>query len=177
MNHLNNDVLELQRFLRTAKSSLQQLMSYTDEIGNTALTNTAMEGHDGILNLLVENGSDTDHQNHEGRTALMEAVIYGRLYSVHFLLSKDANRSLTDMHGDDALKLNRNSHHYSEILKFALNKAIITTLLKAPPRAPLFRPLPHAPTPSDLHYGAFHGEGLQRTYVDAVETLNLKTAK
>ncbi len=174
---VNNDVLKLQHFLRTAKSSLQQLMSYTDETGNSALTNTAMEGHDDILNLLVENGSDIDHQNHKGRTALMEAVIYGRLYSVQFLLSKHANRSLTDMHGNDALKLNRNSHHYSEILKFALNQAIITTLLKAPPRAPLFRPFPHAPTPSDPHYGAFHGEGLQRTYVDAVETLNLKTAK
>ena len=37
MNHLNNDVLELQRFLRTAKFSLQQLMSYTDETGNEAL--------------------------------------------------------------------------------------------------------------------------------------------
>jgi len=58
MNYLNNDVLELQRFLRTAKFSLQQLMSYTDETGNTALTNTAMEGHDDILNLLVETGSD-----------------------------------------------------------------------------------------------------------------------
>jgi len=38
----------------------------------------------------------------------MEAVIYGRLQSVQFLLSKHANRSLIDMRGDDALKLNRN---------------------------------------------------------------------
>jgi len=56
MNYLNNDVLELQRFLRTAKFSLQQLMSYAGETGNTALTNTAMEGHDDILSLLVGNG-------------------------------------------------------------------------------------------------------------------------
>ena len=81
------------------------------------------------------------------------------------------------MYGNDALKLNRNFHHCSEILKVALNQAIITTFLKASLRAPLFRSLPHVSTPSDPHYSAFHGEGLQRTYIDAVETLNIETAK
>ncbi len=58
-----------------------------------------MEGHEDILNLLVTHGSDINHQNHAGRTALMEAVIYGRLWSV---LSKHADRSLTDVNGNDA---------------------------------------------------------------------------
>lgn len=174
---VSNDVIELQRFLRIARSSQQRLMSYTDETGNTALTATAMEGHEDILELLVAKGSEIDHQNHEGRTALMEAVIYGRLHSIQFLLSKHANRSLSDIRGDDALKLNRNSYHCSQILKFALNQAIITTLLKAPPRAPPFRPSPHTPTPSGPRYGAFHGDGHQCIYFDRVQTFDLKTAK
>lgn len=172
---VSNDVLELKRFFKSAKSSLQQLVSYTDETGNTALTNTAMEGHEDILDLLVTHGSDINHQNHEGRTALMEAVIYGRLYSVQFLLSKHADRSLTDIYGNDALKLSRNSNNGYGVLKIALNKVIITTLLKVPPRGALIRPTTHAPTSSGPHYGAFHGDGLQRTYVDAVETLDLKS--
>ena len=112
MNHLNNDVLELLENCKVFIATADVVHRWNRQYHST---NTAMEGHDDILNLLVKNGSDTDHQNHEGRTALMEAVIYGRLYSVQFLLSKHANRSLTDMHGDDALKPNRNSHHYSEI--------------------------------------------------------------
>lgn len=55
--------------------------------------------------------------------------------------------------------------------------AIITTLLKAPPRAPPFRSSLHTPTTSGPHYGAFHRDGHQRIYVNRVETLALKTAK
>lgn len=62
------------------------------------------------------------------------------------------------MRDDDVLKLNRNSHHYFKILKFALNKVIITTLLKALLRAPLFRSLSHALTLSDSHYDVFYEE-------------------
>lgn len=48
---------------------------------------------------------------------IMGLLLYGRLYTAQYLLSKHADRSWIDIYGDDVLKLNRNSYHCSRILK------------------------------------------------------------
>jgi hypothetical protein len=53
--------------------------------GNTGHILAAMEGHLPIVQLLQESGADLEHANSEGRNALMEAALWGRLSVVNYL--------------------------------------------------------------------------------------------
>ena len=46
----------------------------TDEEGNTALMYASYNGNREIVELLIENGADIDHENNDGNTALMWAT-------------------------------------------------------------------------------------------------------
>ncbi|KAF2475948.1 ankyrin, partial [Lindgomyces ingoldianus] len=59
-----------------------------DENGNTALICAASRGMPKMVELLLKFGADIDAQNHHGRTALMEAVLWGQLASVNYILDK-----------------------------------------------------------------------------------------
>ncbi|EMD86650.1 hypothetical protein COCC4DRAFT_90850, partial [Bipolaris maydis ATCC 48331] len=65
-------------------------LNWVDKNGNTALICAASRGIPKMVELLLEFGADIDAQNRHGRTALMEAVLWGHLASVNYILDKGA---------------------------------------------------------------------------------------
>ncbi|KAL7784521.1 hypothetical protein V8C43DRAFT_166666 [Trichoderma afarasin] len=76
-----------------------------DETGNTTLIMAAAEKSDEMVSLLLHKGADVDAANNDGRTALMEAALWGRLRSVKALLESNASKSAKDRHGRSAMDL------------------------------------------------------------------------
>ncbi|KAL6823022.1 hypothetical protein J3E69DRAFT_305131 [Trichoderma sp. SZMC 28015] len=76
-----------------------------DETGNTTLIMAAAEKSDDMVPLLLQKGADVDAANNDGRTALMEAALWGRLRSVKALLDSNASKSAKDRHGRSAMDL------------------------------------------------------------------------
>ncbi|KAK0759737.1 hypothetical protein N5P37_007925 [Trichoderma harzianum] len=70
-----------------------------DETGNTTLIMAAAEKSDEMVSLLLQKGADVDATNNNGRSALMEAALWGRLRSVKALLESNASKSAKDCHG------------------------------------------------------------------------------
>ncbi|MBU2709032.1 ankyrin repeat domain-containing protein [Zooshikella marina] len=66
------------------------------EFGYTALTCAADEGNVGVIDLLISYGSDIDHQDFEGQTALMSAIVFNQIESVKRLVQLGANLALRD---------------------------------------------------------------------------------
>lgn len=66
-----------------------------------------------MVSLLLDFGAEVNATNKNGRTALMEACLCGRLESVKILLSRGVDRSLRDNRNRRALDLpepNRKNH-------------------------------------------------------------------
>ncbi|PKK53584.1 hypothetical protein CI102_2032 [Trichoderma harzianum] len=76
-----------------------------DETGNTTLIMAAAEKSDEMVSLLLQKGADVDATNNNGRSALMEAALWGRLRSVKALLESNASKSAKDRHGRSAMDL------------------------------------------------------------------------
>ncbi|KAL7913411.1 hypothetical protein GGI35DRAFT_466969 [Trichoderma velutinum] len=76
-----------------------------DETGNTTLIMAAAEKSDEMVSLLLQNGADVNAVNNDGRSALMEAALWGRLKSVKVLLESNAAKSAKDRHGRCAMDL------------------------------------------------------------------------
>lgn len=76
-----------------------------DKTGNTTLIMAAAEQSDEMVSLLLQKGADVDAANNDGRTALMEAALWGRLRSVKALLESNASKSAKDCHGRSAIDL------------------------------------------------------------------------
>jgi hypothetical protein len=58
-----------------------------------------------MVSLLLENGADVNAVNNDGRNALMEAALWGRIESVKALLNSNADKRLQDRQGRSAMDL------------------------------------------------------------------------
>ncbi|OJJ29745.1 hypothetical protein ASPWEDRAFT_46487 [Aspergillus wentii DTO 134E9] len=76
-----------------------------DSNGDTCLIMASMERSPLMVSLLLCRGSDVNAINKNGRTALMEAALWGRLDNVELLLPRGADQSLRDNENRDASDL------------------------------------------------------------------------
>lgn len=95
----------VKKYLQETKNP-EALLNWVDKNGNTALICAASRGIPKMVELLLEFGADIDAQNHHGRTALMEAVLWGQLASVNHILDKGA-AWLEDNDGNSAVDLSK----------------------------------------------------------------------
>jgi hypothetical protein len=82
------------------------LLNRVDKNGNTALICAASREIPKMVGLLLEFGADINAQNNHGRTALMEAVLWGQLANVYYILDKGA-AWLEDNDGNSAIDLSK----------------------------------------------------------------------
>jgi uncharacterized protein len=75
----------------TITSPLQE-----NEYGDTTLIKAAAEGDLNRVNNLIHMGSDINHQNVKGQTALHHASVYGHKKVVNLLLREGANPNIVD---------------------------------------------------------------------------------
>lgn len=85
---------------------LKALLEWTDKDGNTALICAASRELAVLVELLLESGADIDAQNDIGRTALMEAVLWGQWRCVNHILDKGA-AWMEDNDGRSAVDLSK----------------------------------------------------------------------
>ncbi|KAE8829670.1 hypothetical protein HRS9122_09485 [Pyrenophora teres f. teres] len=104
-------VKEVEEYLQDAERS-SLLTRGRDEDGNTALiiASLAPEKHStstAIMHLLLKAGAKINATNSKGRTALMQASLWGRLRAVEVLLERNipANTELRDLEGLKAIDL------------------------------------------------------------------------
>jgi len=76
--------------------------------GTTPLIVAARYGHKDIVQILLENGANIDHQDNYGQTALMYAANFGLKDVVQLLLDRGANRTLKTNGGNTACAANKN---------------------------------------------------------------------
>jgi hypothetical protein len=81
-------------------------LNWVDKNGNTALICAASREIPKMVELLLEFGADINAQNYHGRTALMEAVLWGQWASVNCILDKGA-AWLEDNDGNSAVDLSK----------------------------------------------------------------------
>ncbi|KAG9254330.1 uncharacterized protein F5Z01DRAFT_102498 [Emericellopsis atlantica] len=72
---------------------------------NTTLIMAAAEKSHEMVSLLLRNGADVNAINNDGRSALMEAALWGRMESVKALLNSNADKGLRDRQGRCAMDL------------------------------------------------------------------------
>ncbi|KAF3936609.1 Inversin [Dactylella cylindrospora] len=76
-----------------------------DSKGYTALMHAIIEVHKGVVRILLEHGSNIDHQNSEGETPLHLAVMYGNENIVRMLLDRGAEITRWAADGRSALEV------------------------------------------------------------------------
>ncbi|CCW64949.1 unnamed protein product [Phytomonas sp. EM1] len=62
------------------------IVNSVDSLGNTALLHVASRGHSHLVDFLIRNGSELNHQNKHGQSALHRAVGRGNMNTVEILL-------------------------------------------------------------------------------------------
>jgi len=87
------------------------------ESGYTALACAAEEGNTEVIKVLVKLGSDIDHQDFNGKTALMSAIIFNELVSVKCLIALGANLRVKDNDGRSAHDI-ANGMEYDNIIEY-----------------------------------------------------------
>jgi hypothetical protein len=95
----------VKKFLQETKNP-ELLLNWVDKNGNTALICVASRELPRMVELLLEFGADINAQNDHGRTALMEAVLWGQWASVNYILDKGA-AWLEDNDGNSAVDLSK----------------------------------------------------------------------
>ena len=93
------------------------------DFGHTALASAADAGNQFAIDLLVRAGCNINHQDFDGQTALMTAVIEDRLKSVKTLVSHGACLKIKDNHGDTVIELAKLMERHS-ILDYFTNECI-----------------------------------------------------
>ncbi|CCW69612.1 unnamed protein product [Phytomonas sp. Hart1] len=92
-----------------------KIVNVEDSMGNTSLLHVASRGHTHLIDFLIKNGADLNHQNRRGQSALHRSVGRGDMETVEKLLcaskqkinrSKETHRrwmNLQDYRGDSVL--------------------------------------------------------------------------
>jgi hypothetical protein len=81
-----------------------------DDTGDTTLIMAAAEKSHEMVSLLLQYGADANAINNDGRSALMEAALWGRIESVKALLNANADKRLRDHEGRCAMDLAQPAH-------------------------------------------------------------------
>ncbi|KAL4754143.1 hypothetical protein BDW72DRAFT_200895 [Aspergillus terricola var. indicus] len=76
-----------------------------DAKGDTCLIKASREQTPAMVSLLLGNGAEVNASNQNGRTALMEAALWGRLETMEILLSRGADRTVRDSKKKKAVDL------------------------------------------------------------------------
>ncbi|KAM6484457.1 hypothetical protein HDV62DRAFT_298969 [Trichoderma sp. SZMC 28011] len=103
-NCIGGDSDAVSQYLETSTEA-KLFLHGEDETGNTTLIMAAAEKNDKMVSLLLQNGADVDATNNNGRSALMEAALWGHLRSVRALLESNASKLAKDRHGRSAMDL------------------------------------------------------------------------
>ncbi|KAI9859999.1 MAG: hypothetical protein M1813_006346 [Trichoglossum hirsutum] len=86
---------QIQKFLRDSPDALIFLQGRSGN-GDTTLIMASREESLVMVSLLLDHGSNVNAVNKEGRSALMEAALWGRLDNVKLLMNGGADKSLCD---------------------------------------------------------------------------------
>lgn len=92
---VRGNITEVKNYLEEASDKSIFLHGH-DRNGDTCLIMASQEENSSMVSLLLDHGAEMDATNKDGRTALMEASLWGRLETVKILLSRGANRYLRD---------------------------------------------------------------------------------
>ncbi|KAI0449298.1 hypothetical protein F5B21DRAFT_494778 [Xylaria acuta] len=85
-----------------------------DENGDTTCIMAAAEKSHEMVSLLLQNGANVNAVNKDGRSALMQAALWGRIETVKALINANADKHLLDHEGRSALDLARPSRQNRE---------------------------------------------------------------
>ncbi|KAI1308521.1 DYW family of nucleic acid deaminases-domain-containing protein [Xylaria venustula] len=85
-----------------------------DENGNTTCILAAAEKSHEMVSLLLQNGANVDAVNNDGRSALMEAALWGRVKTVKVLINANADKHLLDHKRRSTLDLAQSSRQNQE---------------------------------------------------------------
>ncbi|OQD78794.1 hypothetical protein PENANT_c080G08542 [Penicillium antarcticum] len=103
-NCMQGEISRVRRYVQeSADKSI--FLHGRDYHGDTSLIMASREKSSAMVSMLLDFGAEVNATNKNGRTALMEACLWGRLESVKILLSKGADRSLRDNRNQKALDL------------------------------------------------------------------------
>ncbi|KAJ4334112.1 hypothetical protein N0V95_009243 [Ascochyta clinopodiicola] len=101
---LLGDEAATRAYLATSEES-ELFLHGRDKRGDTILIMTARERHHSIVSLLIHHGADVNAVNGRGRSALMEAALWGRVENVKLLLEANVDKLAQDHEGRSALDL------------------------------------------------------------------------
>lgn len=87
--------------------------------GNTAQMGVAFKGDDTIAARLLLENCDVNARNKAGQTALMMASLFGRKAQIDMLLSKGADKTLTDQEGRSAASVAAAQGHTPVVQKLS----------------------------------------------------------
>lgn len=101
---VTGDLPAISQYLDTSPEA-KLFLHGKDETGNTTLIMASAEESHEMVSLLLQHGADANAINDDGRSALMEAALWGRIDNVKALLSFNADKHLRDHHGRCAMDL------------------------------------------------------------------------
>jgi hypothetical protein len=101
---ISGNLSAISQYLNTSAEA-KLLLHGKDETGNTTLIMAAAEKNQEMVSLLLQNGAEVNAINNDGRSALMEAALWGRVKSVKALLNSNADKHLRDHQGRCAVDL------------------------------------------------------------------------
>jgi len=94
----------------------------TDGLGNTALIIACEKGLLEIVNYLIDNGANVNHQNKQGLTPAMKAAENNNFFIVKLLLDKNIDLTISDFTGRTLKEISENSRD-KRILKLLKEKS------------------------------------------------------
>lgn len=95
---MNGNLHAISQYLRTSVEKELFLHGKVKNGGTTLISAAAEKSHE-MVSLLLQHGADANATNNDGRSALMEAALWGRIESVKALLKAHADKRLRD-HND-----------------------------------------------------------------------------
>ncbi|KAJ5748901.1 uncharacterized protein N7511_010597 [Penicillium nucicola] len=105
----SGDVEAVQKYLGTSSEAPLFIRGrFTD--GRTNLIIAAAEQSSAMVSLLIEHGAEVNAAANSGRTALMEAALFGWVEHVKVLLENNADKSIRDNENRQAIDLAQGKH-------------------------------------------------------------------
>ncbi len=111
----NKNLMEIAQLLVTSENASAQMINYPNTAGGTALMIASMHGYIEMINLLLDNGADINHQDRINWNALMKAADKGHADVVARLLERGADYTITDNNGFNPLTLAAKAGHSATV--------------------------------------------------------------